>query len=198
MPCHLKAAKAFCLQCIDSSRELFSRDSRNGRPTSLRDRLLTVLDHQPKSLTQFHDCFHRKGCTGDELRDVLAELTAEGLAQETSMSTEHGKIVPAWSVPSGGADLGKRAPSFPRMDRGLSVVIKRETLATGIDGSSESLAEGQTLHLASIPGNATAEERQTIHAIRDLHPGHVCVWNGDRPAFVDHKAIKPSASGTPA
>jgi hypothetical protein len=198
MLCHLKAAKAFCLQCIDSSRDLFGSSSNRGRPDRLRERVLKVIDHQPKCLTQFHECFHRKGCTGEELREVLAELTAKGLAQESSMRTEHGRTVSAWSVPSEAADLENRDSALPRMDRGASVVIKRDTQATGIDGSTEYLPQGQTLHLASIPENATSDERQTIHAIRDLHPGQVCVWSGGTPAFVDQTVIQRAASVTPA
>jgi hypothetical protein len=68
--------------------------------------------------------------------------------------------------------------------------VTRDIAAIRIDGSSESLAEGQTLHLASIPGNATVEERQTLLGAAEIHRGHLCDLIGGEPAFVDQSALQ--------
>jgi hypothetical protein len=200
MPGHLNAAKSFCLQCIDSSRDLFGSSYKHGRPDRLRERVLEAMECQPKTLTQFHACLHRKGYTSSSLRQVLAELTAGGLSLETTMRTEHGKTVSAWSAPSEAPVLETQDPSssLQRLDRGACVVVTQDTHATASDGSSEYLTQGQTLYLGSIPRNATTDERRTIHSIKDLYPGQVCAWSGGKPVFVERAAIQPAASVTSA
>ena len=191
MPPHLKAAQSFCLQCIDSSRDLFGGRSQHGRSTKLRERVLKVIDHQPKTSTDVHNSLHRSGYAADELRRVLDDLTAEGLVRETSVPGKHCKALKAWSALRQATMLedNDSRSSLQRLDRGARVVIKQDTQATGIDGSSEYLPQGQTLHLASIPKDATVDERRTIYAIQDLHPERVCVWSGGKAAFVDRSAI---------
>jgi hypothetical protein len=76
---------------------------------------------------------------------------------------------------------------------GVPARVTRDIAAIRIDGSSESLAKGQTLHLASIPGDATAEERQALLGAAETHRGHLCVLIGGEPAFVDRSALQFTA-----
>jgi hypothetical protein len=196
MPCHLKAAKAFCLQCIDSSRDLFGSSSKHGRPDRLRERVLKVLDHQPRMLTDFHRCLHNKGYDGSDLRRVLSDLLAAGLARETKVLTEHGNSVSGWSLPDEQPvpkDRDRDAISSHLL-RGTPVLITRDTSAIGIDGTSEPLAAGQTAHLASLPEDATSDERRAIFAMIERYPDHVCVLLGHKPAFVDRSVWKHVAN----
>jgi hypothetical protein len=191
-PCHLTAAKSFCLQCIDSSRDLFGSSSKHWRPITLRERVLKVIDHSPKTLTQLHHGLHRKGYDGSALQQVLAELTDQGVVHATSVFTERGKAVPAWFVPEEplAAEQCESHAMSPRMICGAPIRITQDTQAVRMDGSSESLAEGQTAHLASIPKNTPGHERVPIVAMSKLYPGHLCVLLGGEPAFVDRSALQ--------
>jgi len=192
MPCHLKAAKSFCLQCIDSSRDLFGGSSNQGRPNTLRQRVLQVIDHQPKTLTQLHDCLHRKGYSAAELRQLLADLTAEGLLEESCIQTEQGKSIPAWSLP--GQPLVREKPHSDdrplRMMCGAELRLTRDTHAIFADGSSQRLAEGQAAHIARIPADATATDRTEFHRLIDLKPAGMCIIVRSEPMMVDRHAVQ--------
>ena len=200
MPGHLKAAKSFCLQCIDSSRDLFGSSCKHGRPDRLRERVLEAMDHQPKHLSQFHEHLNKKGYKATDLHQVLSDLVAEGIAQKTSVRTGHGTSVSGWSMSDKPLVSEDRQPDAisSRLLRGALVHITRATLAIGIDGTSESLAAGQTVHLASLPEDATSDERRAIFAMIENYPDHVCVLLGHRPAFVDRSAWKHVANAASA
>jgi hypothetical protein len=99
MPCHLKAAKSFCLQCIDDSRGFFDRSSTSSAKPSLDDRLLTIAATGPCSLTDFHKRLGKKGYATKELRDSLARLVKGGELLKEDSESDHGRTVTRWRLP---------------------------------------------------------------------------------------------------
>jgi hypothetical protein len=98
MPQHLHAAKSFCLQCVDSSREFFTK---NGGPKTqsvrLGDRILAGIGDEPYALTEIHEVLHNKGYTGEELRAALAALVSSGQLVTGTKHSATGRPLTTWA-----------------------------------------------------------------------------------------------------
>jgi len=98
MPQHLRAAKSFCLQCVDSSREFFTK---NGGPKTqsvrLGDRILVGIGDEPRTLTEIHELLHNKGYTAEELRAALAALVSSGHLVTGTRDRATGRQLPVWT-----------------------------------------------------------------------------------------------------
>ena len=98
MPQHLRAAKAFCLQCIDSSRTFFTK---NGGPKTqsvrLGDRILAGIGDEPVTITQIHDVLHKKGYNAETLRAALAALVCSGQLVTGTKDSATGRPLTTWA-----------------------------------------------------------------------------------------------------
>jgi hypothetical protein len=98
MPQHLRAAKSFCLQCVDSSREFFTK---NGGPKTqsvrLGDRILAGIGDEPVTITQIHDVLHKKGYNAETLRAALAALVSSGQLVIGTKDSATGRPLTTWA-----------------------------------------------------------------------------------------------------
>jgi hypothetical protein len=98
MPQHLNAAKSFCLQCIDSSREFFTK---NGGPKTqsvrLGDRILAGVGDEPVTITQIHEVLHKKGYDAETLRAALAALVSSGQLVIGTKDSVTGRSLTTWA-----------------------------------------------------------------------------------------------------
>jgi hypothetical protein len=211
MPCHLKAAKSFCLQCIDNSRSLFVKGGQCHRSRSLHDRVLSAIQAGNHTRTTLSDALGRKGFTGEQLAQVLIDLLAEGRITKGETLTMKGKAVDAWF--SAETVLAADALKFEERDcqtdtdgrpslqgdyrellaDGAKVVITEDTEALDLNGSSVHLASGQMAALAHLTQAATDEERAFFDRLVSDHPYHCYVLVSERPLILDSRVMRLAA-----
>ena len=96
-PDHLRAAKAFCLHCIDDSRGFFHPSSSSFAKPSLDDRVLAVATKDPCAATGFHNLLGNK-CVGEALQASLSRLVEQRALIREDFKPDHGKTVPRWRL----------------------------------------------------------------------------------------------------
>jgi len=137
MPCHLKAAKSFCLHCIDDSRGFFDRSRPSSAKPSLDDRLLTIAASGPCTLTDFHKSLGRKGYETKELRDSLARLVKGGKLLTEDSESDHGRTVTRWRL----SDTLNEDPERTESECAAELVKLDDEGQDLCDGCDESLRE---------------------------------------------------------
>jgi len=136
-PDHLRAAKAFCLHCIDDSRGFFDRSRPSSAKPSLDDRLLTIAATGPCTLTDFHKRLGRKGYETKELRDSLARLVKGGELLTEDSESDHGRTVTRWRQP----DTLNEDPERTESECAAELVKLDDEGQDLCDGCDESLRE---------------------------------------------------------
>jgi hypothetical protein len=209
---HLRAAKAMCLQCIDSSRLLFAKGGQCHRSRSLHDRVLSAIHAGNYTRTTLSHALGGKGFTGEHLGLVLTDLLAEGLVTKGETLTVKGVTVDAWfpaetapaadALQSGEPDHRTYTDGKPSLQgdyrevlvNGAKVVITEDTEALELDGSNVHLASGQMAALAHFTEATTDEDRAFFDRLVRDHPNHCYVIVSERPLMVDWHVMRLAAS----
>ena len=136
-PEHLRAAKAFCLHCIDDSRGFFDRSKPSSAKPSFDDRLLTIAASGPCTLTDFHKSLGNKGYDTQELRESLARLVKGGEFLKEDSESDYGRTVPRWRLP----DTLYQDPERTESECAAELVELDDEGQDLCDGCDESLRE---------------------------------------------------------
>jgi hypothetical protein len=220
MPAHFRAAKAFCLHCIDDSRGFFHPPSSRFAKRSLDDRVLAVATKDPCAATGFHNRLGNK-CGGEALQASLSRLVERQALIREDFKPDHGKTVPRWRLadtlteepertaseftdefaehPDVGQELfydcGESLREFVEIDGmrlayGASAAFKCDTTAQALDGRRLQIKKGLECCLAKVAVDATRAQRDRTHSWLREHAHHVCVIVGETPVLTEQAALR--------
>jgi hypothetical protein len=219
-PDHLRAAKAFCLHCIDDSRGFFHPSSSSFAKPSLDDRVLAVATKDPCAATGFHNRLGNK-CGGEALQASLSRLVEQRTLIREDFKPDHGKTVPRWRLadtlaeeperngpeftdkfaehPDVGQELfydcGESLREFVEIDGmrlayGAAAAFKCDTAAQALDGRRLQIKKGLECCLAKVAVDATRAQRDRTHSWLREHTRHVCVIVGETPVLTERAALR--------
>ena len=195
-PHHLLAAKAFCLQSIDLARPLFTQGTKGSGAKTLPNRILNAVREGNSTLSDISHRLGGKGFTGEQKRQALKDLLAQGLITQGTAITDKGNQVDGWFPVADSAHADAIQPSDPdselrqSLGRGAEVVVMEDTEAVGLDGSSVRVAGGQTGFLAHFTEAATEDDRKFVDRITSDRPKHQPVIVGDTPLLIDWHVMR--------
>jgi hypothetical protein len=204
---HLRAAKALCLSCIESTRPLFTTGINTRGENPLRTRVLKAIDNGHNTRTEISHALGGKGFKGPQLQEALDAAVKDGTLTTGKKRTEKGCVVDAWfqaEVDSEEQPLSPKTQdceahvasqssshteSGKSLKRGAEVVITESTEALGRDGTQRTFESGTRGYLASLTDTAAVEDRADLLRLSCDHPRHLYVIIGDSLLLVDKRAV---------